>query len=159
MSSEATPGYPAPERAWNEVITTFFTPNASLRGLRVIARPTVVQLGVATMNPSSFFLENLSARSSRWPGFTSGIKSGTSPSILWGDASVITLNPAFAKAASVSLAMDVGNGEKTRSASTFEGSDSVISIDPSLAGKYGTTSSSFMPTFEFPVAATTRNQG
>ncbi len=54
MSSDATPGYPAPEIACMVETMTVSSPKLSWSGFNERLRMAVVQFGFATMNPSHF---------------------------------------------------------------------------------------------------------
>src|SRR4030095_13026543 len=81
MSSAITPGErPAPDSPWSDVITTRSTPNASCRGLRVIASPVVVQFGTGVTKPFQPRFRRWTAISASWSMLTPGMKIGTSGS-------------------------------------------------------------------------------
>ena len=81
MSIAETPGErPAPESACIEVMITRETPNATSSGLRVMARPTVVQFGPGEMNPFHPRRRRWMSISAAWSQLTPGRKTGTSGS-------------------------------------------------------------------------------
>src|SRR5437773_1727679 len=114
MSSEATPGYPAPEIACIVVMTTASTPKRACNGASASAIMIVEQLGLVPLNPRP----GRRASIARCPALTSGISSGTSSSIRWDDELLMTGYPAAANCASTGPAMSAGRLESTMSQSS-----------------------------------------
>src|SRR5919197_1392949 len=104
ISSAMTPGdLPAPDIACIDVMNMLLIPNLVIIGLRVIARPVVVQFGSGAMNPLHplFFLWIFNKYA--WSSFTPGINIGTSLSYL-NAAAVLITGTDLAKIGSISLA-------------------------------------------------------
>src|ERR1700752_3184411 len=90
ISSEATPGYPAPDSACNVVATTEETPNDACNGASARASMIVEQFGLGTMNPTDSYRWRCRVSKSRCWWLTSGNNSGTSSSIRNADELLIT---------------------------------------------------------------------
>src|SRR2546430_4707319 len=80
MSSDATPGYPAPDTACSVVAATASTPKRAASGARASASMTVEQLGLVTMKPAPARAFPRPSSSARCSAFTSGMSSGTDSS-------------------------------------------------------------------------------
>jgi hypothetical protein len=82
MSSAGTPGYPAPLIACMLVTITALSPNRYSRAASGAASITVVQLGFVTMAPGQPRLAFWKGRRPKCSGLSSGMRRGTSSSIL-----------------------------------------------------------------------------
>ena len=112
MSSDGTPGYPAPDTACIVDTTTARRSN-SRRGASARASTTVEQFGFVTIAPGQPRCARCSGTSRRCSALTSGTSSGTSGSMRKLRALLRTMWPAAAKACSTSPATLASSAEKT----------------------------------------------
>ena len=80
MSSEGTPGYPAPDVACKDTAMTVSRPKASCRAFKAIVMPVEVQLGLVAMKPVHPRSARWRSINRMWSGLTSGRRMGTSVS-------------------------------------------------------------------------------
>src|SRR5687767_6112790 len=112
MSSDGTPGYPAPDTAC--IVDTITDRTLNCRsGANAIASTIVEQLGLVTIAPDQHFTRRCSPISARWSALISGMSSGTTGSIRKLRALLTTTCPAFANAASMSPATEASRPENT----------------------------------------------
>ena len=112
MSSDATPGYPAPLTACIVLTKIASTPNRSTSGFSAITSPIAEQFGFVTMYPPDSFRHVWFSTSARCSAFTSGITSGTDGSIRNALELVITAHPAAANLGSSSRAISASSAAK-----------------------------------------------
>ena len=117
MSSEATPGYPAPLTACIVVTNRLSMPNRSSNGFNTSTNPIALQFGLVTMYPPGKPLtegRRQLCRSiiARWSAFTSGTTSGTSSTMRKALEFEMTAQPAAANFGSSSRAMPASTEEK-----------------------------------------------
>src|SRR5215210_6393851 len=122
MSSEGTPGYPAPDTACIVERKSCLIANFWCSGARATAATVAEQFALVTIAPlQPRFLRWQSIRP-RWSPLTSGITSGTSGSIRKFLVLLNTNFPAFANAISTSPATAASSAENTIGALTTPGS-------------------------------------
>src|SRR5438552_461817 len=112
MSSEATPGYPAPLTACIVTAMTVSIQNSCSSGAIAMTRTIGEQFGLVTTKPPDFRRQLWHSSSLRWPEFTSGITSGTSDCIRSALELETTAHPASAKRGSSSAAIEESSAAK-----------------------------------------------
>src|ERR1035437_7136580 len=78
MSSEGTPGYPAPLTACMVTAITVSSVKRRCNGASASARPIAEQLGLVTTYPPDLARQDCLSMSRMWSPLTSGITRGTS---------------------------------------------------------------------------------
>src|SRR5215469_10049222 len=127
MSSDATPGYPAPLTACIVTAITVSSPKRCSNGASASTSPIAEQFGLVTTNPPDFFRHACVSISLTWQALTSGITSGTSVAMRRALELVTTAQPASAKRGSSSAAMLASRAAKmTLGAPSGDAGETVI---------------------------------
>src|SRR5580658_2459877 len=112
MSSEATPGYPAPLTACMVTAVTASSVNARCKGASASTSPIAEQLGLVTANPPDLARQDCLSISRMWSALTSGITSGTSACMRRALELETTARPAAANCGSSSRAIEASRAAK-----------------------------------------------
>src|SRR6266849_2558445 len=112
MSSDATPGYPAPLTACMVTAITVSIPKRLCSGARARTSPIAEQFELVTTKPPDLRFQDWQSISLRWSGLTSGMTRGTSFVMRSALELVMTAQPASAKRGSSSAAMEVSSAAK-----------------------------------------------
>src|ERR1700686_2569138 len=113
MSSDATPGYPAPLTACMVTAITVSSSNLLCRGASASTNPIAEQLELVTTKPLDLRRQDWHSINLMWSGLTSGITNGTSFAIRRALELEITAQPASAKRGSSSAAIAASSAAKT----------------------------------------------
>src|SRR3984957_6209632 len=112
MSSEATPGYPAPLTAGMGTAVTASRVKARCNGANANTRPMAEQLGFVTTNPPDFARQDCLSINLMWSPLTSGMTKGTSDCMRKALELETTAQPAAANCGSRSRAMAASRAAK-----------------------------------------------
>src|SRR5215469_10138840 len=112
MSSDATPGYPAPLTACIVTAITVSSPKRWSNGASASTSPIAEQLGLVTTNPPDFFRHACDSMSFTWQALTSGMTRGTSLAMRKALEFETTAQPASANLGSSSAAMLASSAAK-----------------------------------------------
>src|SRR5208282_6167753 len=112
MSSEATPGYPAPLTACIVTAITVSSVKARCNGASASTRPIAEQLGLVTTYPPDWPRHDCLSINRMWSPLTSGITRGTSACMRKALELETTAQPAAANCGSSSRAMPASSAAK-----------------------------------------------
>ena len=136
MSSEGTPGYPAPETACIVVTKTCSRPKLSMSGASAIARKIVEQFAFVTMAPVQPRRLCWCGTSERDAALISGMTRGTSSSMRWAEALEKTNWPRRAHSGSSWRAVAASSAEKMmRQGISSAAAETVIAATGSGSGE------------------------